>query len=94
MTMSEAAKALDCDASNITLLARRLERPGLTEHIPDPEGRRARRLRLTEAGRAVIADVSDELGRRSPLRALTKEQLAQLSAVLTVAVGAIDGAEG
>lgn len=47
--MSALAHHLNCDASNVTGLADRLEAAGLLERIPGPD-RRSRRLRLTDKG--------------------------------------------
>lgn len=85
LTMSEAATALDCDASNITLLARRLEGAELAERIPDAVDRRTRRLHLTDAGRRVMEEVTAALERHTPLAALTSAQRAQLRSLLDIA---------
>lgn len=85
LTMSEAAVALDCDASNITHLARGLERATLAERVADPADRRTRRLHITNAGHESIARVVTALEEQSPLRALDEQQRAQLAALLTAA---------
>jgi DNA-binding MarR family transcriptional regulator len=50
LTMSEVARRLACDASNVTGLADRLEKRGLIERQPAPNDRRVKTLALTPAG--------------------------------------------
>ncbi|OYN96279.1 MarR family winged helix-turn-helix transcriptional regulator [Enemella evansiae] len=53
MRMQHAAEATACEPSHLTALADQLQRAGLITREPDPDDRRARRLSLTERGRAV-----------------------------------------
>lgn len=85
LTMSEAAVALDCDASNITHLARGLERAALAERVADAADRRSRRLHLTAAGRESIERVIAALEEHSPLRTLDDGQRDELAALLAIA---------
>ncbi len=50
--MSEIAKALSCDASNVTGIVDRLEARGLVQRSSSPGDRRVKMLTLTPAGRA------------------------------------------
>jgi DNA-binding MarR family transcriptional regulator len=86
LTMSEAAAALSCDASNLTLLARHLESLGLAERVPDPTDGRRRRLTLTEGGRDVIDRMTRALGDATPLRSLTAAERATLDELLAKAL--------
>jgi MarR family transcriptional regulator, organic hydroperoxide resistance regulator len=52
-TMGELAQALQCDNSNVTGIADRLEAHGLLERRPHPTDRRVKTLVLTERGAAV-----------------------------------------
>jgi MarR family transcriptional regulator, organic hydroperoxide resistance regulator len=58
--MSELAKLLACDASNITGITDRLEERGLVERRNSPGDRRVRMLVLTEAG-ATLRDEADRI---------------------------------
>ncbi|MDH6182575.1 DNA-binding MarR family transcriptional regulator [Microbacteriaceae bacterium SG_E_30_P1] len=86
LTMSEAAAALSCDASNLTLLARHLESLDLAERIPDPADARRRRLTLTQHGREVVERMTRALDDASPLRALTDAERATLDELLAKAM--------
>jgi DNA-binding MarR family transcriptional regulator len=70
LSMSEAAKLLSCDASNVTGIVDRLEARGLVERLSAPGDRRVKMLALTEKG----AELRAELGRRmsDPPPALTE----------------------
>jgi DNA-binding MarR family transcriptional regulator len=61
--MSDLADVLGVDNSTLTPQAKRLEGDGLVAREADPGDRRAVRLRLTRAGRALLSRVS--LTRRS-----------------------------
>jgi MarR family transcriptional regulator, organic hydroperoxide resistance regulator len=71
--MSELAKLLACDASNITGITDRLEERGLVERRNAPGDRRVRMLALTMAG----AELRDEVNR---IYGQPPEQLTALSA--------------
>ena len=70
--MRDLADRLQCDPSNVTFLADRLEERGLIERRPDLSDRRVKLLALTPAGLAVririvqAAATSSPLGRLSP----------------------------
>ena len=60
LSMSEAAKLLNCDASNVTGIVDRLEARGLVERRGAPGDRRVTMLALTDKGAAL----REELRRR------------------------------
>ena len=70
LSMSEAAKLLSCDASNVTGIVDRLEARGLVERRSAPGDRRVKMLALTDKG----ASLREELSRRmaDPPPALAK----------------------
>jgi DNA-binding MarR family transcriptional regulator len=55
--MAEVAALLVMDRTTLTANLKPLERRGLLEVTVDPEDRRSRRLRLTEAGEALLRSV-------------------------------------
>src|SRR4051794_1466469 len=55
MTMGEVAHALQCDNSNVTGIADRLEAAGLAERRPHGRDRRVKTLVLTEKGERIRA---------------------------------------
>jgi MarR family transcriptional regulator, lower aerobic nicotinate degradation pathway regulator len=73
-TMNELARLLELDKSSVTGLVDRAERRGLVARAPSPADGRAVLVRLTDAGRALVAeaaglfaaDVSGLLGRLPP----------------------------
>ena len=80
--MRNLARAMGCDASNLTGIADRLEERGLAERRLDPCDRRVKLLVLTERGAAVRAAIHrsmsediDGLARLSPAE---RELLAEL----------------
>src|SRR5438445_10398602 len=66
--MRDLAARLQCDPSNVTFLADRLEERGLVERRPDPSGRRVKRLALTPAGLAMRIRVVKAAATSSPWR--------------------------
>jgi DNA-binding MarR family transcriptional regulator len=54
--MGEVAAVLAIDRTTLTAALKPLERRGLVAGAPDPKDRRNRRLALTEAGRALLAE--------------------------------------
>jgi DNA-binding MarR family transcriptional regulator len=56
------AQHLGVDRTVMTYLLDDLEQAGLVERRPDPADRRARRVLMTEAGRALLAELREELG--------------------------------
>src|SRR3712207_2362482 len=63
MPMSALAERLQCDNSNVTGIADRLEALGLLERLPAPHDRRVKTLGLTARGHALRAQVAEEVGR-------------------------------
>ncbi len=63
MPMSAVAERLQCDNSNLTGIADRLEALGLLERLPAPHDRRVKALGLTERGQTLRRQVEDEVGR-------------------------------
>jgi DNA-binding MarR family transcriptional regulator len=57
-TMNELAKLLELDKSSITGLVDRAERRGLVRRVPSKTDGRAVHVNLTNAGRALVADVA------------------------------------
>lgn len=56
--LGSVAALLAMDRTTLTANLKPLERRGLVESAPDPRDRRTRRLRLTPAGRAVLAEAT------------------------------------
>lgn len=79
------AGRLQCDPSNVTLLADRLEEKGLAERRPHPDDGRVRTLVLTPAGVQVRSRMIEYVRNRSPLAALDADQQEQLRALLALA---------
>lgn len=77
----ELANRLGVEASHVTRTVQQLERSGHVVRIPDPDDRRAQRIRLTDAGRDAIARIR-EAGARGMQLALSgwsAEELHQLA---------------
>ncbi|BBC72196.1 conserved hypothetical protein [Altererythrobacter sp. B11] len=55
----EIAKRLRIEGPTMTRMLDTLEKDGLVERLPDPADRRSKQLRLTDAGRAALADIFD-----------------------------------
>lgn len=70
---AELAKQLGLDRTVMVYLVDDLERAGLAERLPDPNDRRSRLIRATEAGRTRLADA------QSAISAAEAELLAALS---------------
>ncbi|MGY1584598.1 MarR family winged helix-turn-helix transcriptional regulator [Streptomyces sp. MN13] len=56
---AELIRALGLDASTVTKMLRRLEQAGFVARCPSPADRRASIVSLTDAGRALQAQVAD-----------------------------------
>lgn len=81
--MSELARVLRCDASNITGIVDRLAAHGLVERVEHPADRRVRRVALTSLGRRIRDAVDAELVGSDPgLDALNSDERAQLRDLL------------
>ncbi|MGW0085617.1 MarR family winged helix-turn-helix transcriptional regulator [Streptomyces sp. NPDC003393] len=77
----ELANRLGVEASHVTRTVQQLEKSGHVTRVPDPDDRRAQRIRLTEAGREAVARVR-EAGARGMQLALSgwsAEELHQLA---------------
>lgn len=57
LTHSELASRLHVQPATVTKMIQRMEKAGFVETRPDPEDQRISRVYLTEAGRAIQADV-------------------------------------
>ena len=62
ITLGDLAEELDVSPRNITGLIDHLEADGLVERFPDPEDRRAIRVRLAESGKQKLSDIKTEMG--------------------------------
>lgn len=77
----ELAQRLGVEASHVTRTVQQLQKSGYVTRIPDPDDRRAQRIRLTDAGREAIDRVRDA-GARGMQLALGEwkpEELRQLA---------------
>ena len=86
------AQRLGVDRTVMTYLLDDLEKAGLVERKPDPADRRARRVVLTEAGRARLCDVERRLRRveehvLGPLEPAERDTLRTLLRRVAVASG-------
>jgi DNA-binding MarR family transcriptional regulator len=80
MTLGDLAESLDVSPRNITGLVDHLEKDALVERFPDPEDRRAIRVRLAPAGKQKLSDIKREIGspRHGVVAGFTDEELIQL----------------
>ena len=80
--MRGLARHLDCDASNVTGLADRLEELGVVERVPGAD-RRVKLLRLTPRGARVRTDLAERVAAGSTVTAkLTAVERTQLMGLL------------
>ena len=80
--MRDLADRLQCDPSNVTFLADRLEERGLIERRPDLSDRRVKLLALSTAGLAVRARIVQAAATRSPLARLSPADQQRLRRLL------------
>ena len=80
--MRDLADRLQCDPSNVTFLADRLEERGLIERRPDLSDRRVKLLALTTAGLAVRTRIVQAAATRSPLARLSPADQQRLCRLL------------
>jgi DNA-binding MarR family transcriptional regulator len=86
--MGALAEELQCDASNVTQIVRRLEARGLVRRDTDPADRRARLVALTEAGQALNGQFEERfLFPRQMTAQLTATEQQQLAFLLRKALG-------
>jgi DNA-binding MarR family transcriptional regulator len=82
LPMRELAQRMQCDASNVTGLADRLERAGVVERVPG-EDRRVKLLSTTSEGERLRGVLADGVGAGSTVMAkLTRAERTQLGALL------------
>jgi DNA-binding MarR family transcriptional regulator len=83
-TLGDLAESLDVSPRNITGLVDHLEQDGLVERLPDPEDRRATRVRLAPAGKQKLSEIKNEMGssRHGVVAGFTDEELNQLRHLL------------
>ncbi|AVV46956.1 MarR family transcriptional regulator [Streptomyces sp. ID05-04B] len=55
----ELAQRLGVEASHVTRTVQQLQKAGYVTRVPDPDDRRAQRIRLTGTGRAAVGRVRD-----------------------------------
>jgi len=83
MTMSAMAHALQCDNSNVTGIADRLEAMGLVERRAAEHDRRVKTLVITELGTSVRGQVEKRMSvPPPPLAGLSEEDAAALRDIL------------
>jgi len=83
--MRQLARRLHFDPSNITLMTDRLVAAGLVERRPHPTDGRQRVLALTDKGLEVWTLLITRLQERSPIFALSAQELTQLTRLLAKA---------
>jgi len=94
-TMASLAKALSCDASNITGLVDRLEARGLIQRSKAEHDRRIKTIVVTRRGAAVIAALTRKtLAPPAALRRLTRKQLTIFHAMIEMTFGITKRARG
>lgn len=81
--MKALARQLNCDPSNVTLMADQLERLELAERVQDERDGRQRRLRLTAKGQELADRMLRSIETTSPLGKLTVDERKRLIEVLT-----------
>ncbi|MEV7127738.1 MarR family transcriptional regulator [Streptomyces sp. NPDC093260] len=79
----ELANRLGVEASHVTRTVQQLEKSGYVSRVPDPDDRRAQRIRLTEAGRDAIARIR-EVGARGMEAALSGWSAGELRQLATL----------
>ena len=83
MTMSAMAHALQCDNSNVTGIADRLEAMGLVERRPAEHDRRVKTLVITEKGSEMRGEVERHMSvPPPPLAGLSDDDAAALRDIL------------
>jgi DNA-binding MarR family transcriptional regulator len=92
MAMSALAERMQCDNSNVTGIADRLEAAGAVERRPAAHDRRVKTLVLTPAGEQLRLEVQRRMSEPPPaIAALSEEDARALREILARAVADIDG---
>jgi DNA-binding MarR family transcriptional regulator len=86
MTLRELAERMNCEPSNATFVADRLEEQGYLERHPHPDDRRAKQLVLTPKGTELRERLLALLSEDSPLAPLAPEEQQVLHHLLTRAL--------
>ncbi|MBF6061910.1 MarR family transcriptional regulator [Nocardia terpenica] len=81
LRLGELAARLDVEAPHVTRQVQRLERTGFVARVPDPDDRRAQRVRLTPAGYDVVDAIREVIheSMREALAEWTSEDLRLLA---------------
>lgn len=82
LTMGQLAQALRCDPSNITGIVDRLVTNELVSRQECPTDRRAKSLRITEKGRALMDDISQKMPAKLGCTKLSQAQMYSLHEIL------------
>jgi DNA-binding MarR family transcriptional regulator len=94
MSMGEMAKGLGCDPSYVTALVDDLDERGLARRESAPFDRRVKIVALTDAGRALAAEIDAVLSvPPAAFAALSPVELRQLSKLLDKVLAATDAAK-
>lgn len=83
LPMSELAKCLHCEPSNLTGIVDRLEDRGLAARVPDPTDRRIKRVVLSKAGRQTLHDLTEAFEEFEPIAGLSPADRSALIEILT-----------
>ena len=86
MTLRELAERMNCEPSNATFVADRLEEQGYLERHPHPGDRRAKQLVLTPKGTELRERLLELVLQDSPLAPLAPEEQDVLHRLLTRAL--------
>ncbi|MEI4486052.1 MarR family transcriptional regulator [Frigidibacter sp. MR17.14] len=95
-TQAELAARIGVDASGLVRVIDGLEGRGLVARQPDPNDRRARRIALTAAGRASVAEMQPVLqaAEVEMLEALGDDEAAVFLRLLTTVAARVEGMQG
>ena len=80
---SDLAVYLNCDASNVTAVADRLEAMGAIGRHVSPTDRRVKLLELTGTGHQLVADLWERARETSPLTVLSPEEQRTLASLVS-----------
>ena len=82
LAMTDLARFLACDQSNVTGIVDRLERHGLVRRDADDRDRRVKRVALTPSGKRLRRRLEGALDAKPALNELTMVELESLQALL------------